>query len=98
VALNASCEKQEALLLCQLQIPDGYQRHELAKLELHLGGLHSRTIMAPEREIAAAWTQAVAAAAPSPSPTPSPTPSPKPLPMPSPRPSPRPSPSPKPTK
>ena len=91
VALNVSCEPPSGTMMCQLQIPDGYERHKLAQLELHLGGLHSRTIAAPSAEIAAAWAAALAAPL-----EPSPSPSPKPSPRPSPKPTPRPSPSPRP--
>jgi hypothetical protein len=103
VALNVSCEKPfpSGTMVCELQIPDGYERHQLAQLELHLGGLHSRTIAAPAAEIAAAWAAGMTAQR-EPSPSPSPSPLPKPMPRPSPRPSPKPaakpapSPSPKP--
>ena len=99
VALNVSCEKPfpSGTMVCELQIPDGYERHQLAQLELHLGGLHSRTIAAPAAEIAAAWAAGLATQRePSPSPSPSPRPSPRPSPHPSPRPSPHPSPHPSP--
>jgi hypothetical protein len=43
---------------CELEIPDGYERHPLTTLELHLKGLHGRTVAAPVEEVAAAWAQA----------------------------------------
>ena len=86
VALNASCDPPfpSGTRACELQIPDGYERHKLAGLELHLGGLHGRTIAAPRGEIAAAWAAAaeMLKVAPSPSPKPAakvaPSPSPRP--------------------
>ena len=87
VAMTASCDPPfpSGIRACELAIPDGYERHKLVKLELHMGGLHSRTIAAPEGEIATAWAAAQAAQVeppklvlPSPSPKPSPSPSPKP--------------------
>jgi hypothetical protein len=79
VAMNASCDAPfpSGARVCELEIPSGYQRHKLISVELHLGGLHSRTIAAPESEVAAAWASAEAARA-EPSPRPSPSPSPEP--------------------
>jgi hypothetical protein len=87
VALNSACDPPfpSGTRACELQIPDGYQRHRLARLELHLGGLHSRTIAAPVGEISAAWAAATEMLkAPSPSPSPAKVAS-KPSPSPSPR-------------
>jgi hypothetical protein len=87
VALNSSCDPPfpSGARMCELQIPDGYERHRLQKLELHLGSLKSRMIAASEADVAAAWSAAEAALkepakrmAPSPSPRPSPSPSPRP--------------------
>jgi hypothetical protein len=115
VAMGISCDPPfpSGTRACELAIPEGYERHKLVSLELHLGGLHSRTIEVPAGEIASAWEAAMATKieppkeiAPSPSPTPSPKPmmkaqpkpSPKPIPKPSPKPIPKPSPSPVPKK
>jgi hypothetical protein len=105
VAMNISCDPPfpSGIRACELAIPDGYERHKLVKLELHLGGLHSRSIEVPSGEIASAWEAAMATKVEPPKmmmPSPSPTPSPKPktVAKPSPRPSPRPSPSPAPKK
>jgi hypothetical protein len=90
VAMNASCDPPfpSGARVCELEIPAGYERHKLVSLELHLGGLHSRTIAAPESEVAAAWA-AAEAARPNTTETPL-APSPRPSPRPSPSPSPRP--------
>jgi hypothetical protein len=86
VALNASCDPPfpSGARMCELQIPDGYERHRLVKLELHLGSLKAKLIAANDADVAAAWSAAEAALkeppkqpAPSPSPTPSPSPRPK---------------------
>ncbi len=78
VAMNVACEPPSAsgVRVCALEIPGGYQRHRLVAVELHLGGLHSRTIAASQREVAEAWTGAtrVVVVEPSPSPEPSPLP------------------------
>ena len=89
VAMNASCDPPfpSGARVCELEIPQGYERHKLIAVDLHLGGLHSRTIAAPESEVAAAWAAAEAARVePSPMPSPSPSPRPKPPLCPSPRP------------
>ena len=44
-----------ATLPCALEIPDGYERHPLVSLELHVRGLHSRTIAVPADVVSAAW-------------------------------------------
>jgi hypothetical protein len=49
---------------CELEIPDGYERHPMVSLELHLRGLHSRTIAIAPKDIAAAWSAAVEAHGP----------------------------------
>jgi hypothetical protein len=98
VAMGASCEPPavaSGVRSCALEMPAGYERHKLVRLELHLGNLHSRTIAASESEVAAAWEAALLARVqPSPSPSPQPLPSPKPKAKPQPSPRPRPSPAP----
>lgn len=95
VAMSASCDPPfpSGIRACELEIPEGYERHKLVEVELHLGGLHSRMIAASAAEVANAWAAAQAARV---EPSPSPSPSPPPPPKPSPRPSPKPSPSPRP--
>jgi hypothetical protein len=43
---------------CELDLPPGYERHRLVTVELHLHGLHGRTIEVPPAEVAAAWDAA----------------------------------------
>jgi hypothetical protein len=47
---------------CALEIPDGYERHPLVSLELHLRGLHSRTIAVPKDVVERVWQASVDAA------------------------------------
>ena len=49
---------------CELEIPAGYERHPLADLELHRGGLHGRPIVVEPKEVKAAWLAAEQAHAP----------------------------------
>lgn len=49
---------------CELEIPEGYERHPLQALELHKGGLHGRPILVDPKEVKAAWVAAEAAHAP----------------------------------
>jgi hypothetical protein len=65
---TAHCDPPEAtgVRACELEIPDGYERHPLTKLELHLKGLHGRLIGAPLEEVAAAWATAELAHSPAP--------------------------------
>ncbi|MCU1279205.1 MAG: hypothetical protein JWM53_2751 [bacterium] len=49
---------------CELEIPAGYERHPLAALELHRGGLHGRPIVVEPKEVKASWLAAEQAHAP----------------------------------
>jgi hypothetical protein len=49
---------------CELEIPAGYERHPLAELELHRGGLHGKPIVVDPKEVKAAWLAAEQAHAP----------------------------------
>lgn len=49
---------------CELEIPVGYERHPLVKLELHVSGLHSDTVAVAPDEVRAAWAAAEEAHAP----------------------------------
>jgi hypothetical protein len=49
---------------CELEIPEGYERHPLQALELHKGGLHGRPILVEPKEVKAAWLAAEQAHAP----------------------------------
>ena len=49
---------------CELEIPAGYERHPLAALELHRGGLHGKPIVVEPKEVKAAWLAAEQAHAP----------------------------------
>ncbi|HWE28911.1 MAG TPA: hypothetical protein VHB97_12960 [Polyangia bacterium] len=49
---------------CELEIPEGYERHPLQALELHKGGLHGRPILVDPKEVKAAWVAAEQAHAP----------------------------------
>jgi hypothetical protein len=55
VAVTVHCEEAaESVRVCELEIPAGYEKHPLKTLELHLHGLHGRTVAVPDAEIAAA--------------------------------------------
>ena len=58
IAQTVRCVPAEAALSCALEIPDGYERHPLVSLELHVRGLHSRTIAVPADVVASAWQAA----------------------------------------
>jgi hypothetical protein len=49
---------------CELEIPVGYERHPLVKLELHVGGLHGTPVVVAPDEVRAAWAAAEEAHAP----------------------------------
>ena len=49
---------------CELEIPGGYERHPLAALELHRGGLHGKPLLVDGKEVKAAWVAAEQAHAP----------------------------------
>jgi hypothetical protein len=51
---------------CELDIPVGYERHPMVSLELHLGGLHAKTVAVPPADIKTAWAAAVEATPPAP--------------------------------
>jgi hypothetical protein len=56
IAQTVRCAPAGApLLSCALEIPDGYERHPLVSLELHVRGLHSRTIAVPAEVVSEAW-------------------------------------------
>jgi hypothetical protein len=55
IAQTVRCTPAAPNLSCALEIPDGYERHPLVSLELHVRGLHSRTIAVPADVVAAAW-------------------------------------------
>ncbi len=55
VAVAAHCEEAaDAIRVCELEIPAGYEKHPLKSLVLHLHGLHGRTVAVPDSEIDAA--------------------------------------------
>ena len=49
---------------CELEIPDGYERHPLTSLELHVRGLHGKTVAVSAEDIKKAWVAAEEAHAP----------------------------------
>jgi hypothetical protein len=49
---------------CELEIPAGYERHPLTALELHVRGLHGKTVAVSPAEVKAAWAAAEQAHAP----------------------------------
>lgn len=49
---------------CELEIPVGYERHPLVKLELHQHDLHGPTLVVAADEVRAAWAAAEEAHAP----------------------------------
>jgi hypothetical protein len=49
---------------CELEIPDGYERHQLTSLELHVRGLHGKTVAVAAEDIKKAWIAAEEAHAP----------------------------------
>lgn len=59
IAQTVRCTPGEtAQLNCALEIPDGYERHPLVSLELHVRSLHSRTIAVPAERVSAVWQAA----------------------------------------
>jgi hypothetical protein len=61
IAQTVRCQPPTAPeLSCALEIPDGYERHALVSLELHVRGLHSRTIAVPADVVSDAWQAALA--------------------------------------
>jgi hypothetical protein len=66
VATTAMCENPVPTgeRICVLDLPEGYERHKLTALTLHVGNLHSREIAVPPEEIKKAWQQAEAATEP----------------------------------
>lgn len=75
VPTGARCQEPTAdgrARVCDLELPEGYERHPIATVGLHVGGLHSREIFAAQSEIRAAWDAAQAATQPLGPPPPSP--------------------------
>ena len=65
VPTGAHCQEPEGgARVCDLELPEGYERHPIATVGLHVGGLHSREIFAPKDEIRAAWDAAQASGTP----------------------------------
>jgi hypothetical protein len=62
VAFAARCEEPfpSGTRLCELELPEGYERHRLVALELHLHGLHGKAVAASEAAVTAAWATAEA--------------------------------------
>jgi hypothetical protein len=46
---------------CELEIPLGYERHPLVSIELHVRGLHGRTVAVEGEPVKAAWAAALEA-------------------------------------
>jgi hypothetical protein len=62
VAQGIHCEPPaKAVRACALEIPSGYERHPIVAIELHLRGLHGRTIGIRGEEVSAAYAAAQAA-------------------------------------
>ncbi|MFI5289246.1 MAG: hypothetical protein ACHQ17_06340 [Polyangia bacterium] len=61
IAANTFCDPPFAsgAQVCELEIPDGYQRHKLVSLLLHLTALHGPSLSADAPEIADAWAAAL---------------------------------------
>jgi hypothetical protein len=62
VAFAARCDEPfpSGARVCELELPDGYERHKLVSVELHLGGLHSPTAQVAPAEVEATWAAAQA--------------------------------------
>ncbi len=60
VAVSAQCGEPFApsTRSCELELPVGYERHRLVGIEVHLGTLKGRSLVALESEVAAAWDAA----------------------------------------
>ena len=73
VPTGARCqEPADGARICDLELPEGYERHPIATVGLHVGGLHSREIFASKDEIRAAWDAAQASTQPLGPPPPAP--------------------------
>ena len=72
IATSARCEEPfpSGTRMCDLETPDGYERHAWVSLELHLHGLTSSTVSAPKEEVARAYEAARALLAESGTPLP----------------------------
>jgi hypothetical protein len=66
VPIGGRCQEpgESGARVCDLELPEGYERHKLATVGLHLGGLHSREIFVPEGQIRTAWDAAQASGEP----------------------------------
>jgi hypothetical protein len=64
IATRAQCDEPfpSGVRVCDLETPEGYERHPWVGLELHLHGLQSGTVVAPREEIARAYEAARALA------------------------------------
>lgn len=52
VALSVDCAEPEGgVRRCELEIPTGYEKHALQKVEMHLHGLHGRTVEVKASEL-----------------------------------------------
>lgn len=60
IAIGARCEDPfpSGARVCDLETPEGYERHPWVKIELHLHGLMSSTVAAPEAEVERAYEAA----------------------------------------
>lgn len=72
IAANSFCDPPfpSGAQVCELEIPDGYQRHKLVSLILHLSALHGPSLDVLAPEIADAWAAAKLIAPPAPAETP----------------------------
>jgi hypothetical protein len=64
IATAATCEPPfpSGIRVCDLMTPEGYERHPWVGLELHLHGLQSSTVAAPQQEVERAYEAARALA------------------------------------
>jgi len=60
IAQTIHCDPPQpsGTLACELEIPAGYERHPLTSLELHVRGLHGRTLAVAPEQVKAAWITA----------------------------------------
>src|SRR5262245_48005315 len=59
VAMSVRCDEAQAeARLCRLEIPAGYEKHELVSLGLHAHSLKGRVIEVPREEVQDAWRAA----------------------------------------
>ena len=64
IAASIRCEPAEnhQAQLCHLEIPIGYERHQVISLGLHRGGLHGPETMVDAKELAAVWPSSATSA------------------------------------